>query len=74
MQSRLQNFQIYKLFPLLDLSYYNLLKMKLLQLIKRISQDGSLLRQMIDKQKEYSDKLVYENIDKQIAKIINEEY
>ena len=47
---------------------------KLLQLIKRISQDGSLLRQMIDKQKEYSDKLVYENIDKQIAKIINEEY
>ncbi len=47
---------------------------KLLQLIIRINQDGSLLRQMIDKQKEYSDKLVYENIDKQIAKIINEEY
>ena len=47
---------------------------KLLQLIKRISHDGSLLRQMIDKQNEYSDKLVYENIDKQIAKIINEEY
>ena len=46
----------------------------IIQLIKRISQDGSLLRQMIDKQKEYSDKLVYENIDKQIAKIINEEY
>ena len=47
---------------------------KLLQLIKRINQDESLLRQMIDKQKEYSDKLVYENIDKQITKIINEEY
>ena len=47
---------------------------KLLQLIKRINHDGSLLRQMIDKQNEYSDKLVYENIDKQIAKIINEEY
>ena len=47
---------------------------KLLQLIKKINQDKSLLRQMIDKQKEYSDKLVYENIDKQIAKIINEKY
>ena len=50
------------------------LNKKLFQLIKRISEDTSLLKQTIQKQKQYSDKSVYENIDKQINKIINEEH
>ena len=46
---------------------------KLFQLIKKISEDKSLLSQIISKQRQYSDKSVYENIDKQINKIINNE-
>ena len=41
---------------------------------KKISEDTSLLSQTISKQRQYSDKTVYENIDKQINKIINEEH
>ncbi len=47
---------------------------KLFQLIKKISEDTSLLSQIISKQRQYSDKSVYKNIDKQINKIINEEH
>ncbi len=50
------------------------LNTKLFQLIKKISEDKSLLSQITSKQKQYSDKSVYENIDKQINKIINEEH
>ena len=49
------------------------LNTKLFQLIKKINQDLSLLSQIITKQRQYSDKSVYENIDKQIEEIINEE-
>ena len=49
------------------------LNAKLFQLIKRINEDKSLLSQIIKKQRQYSDKSVYENIDKQINKIINNE-
>ena len=49
------------------------LNAKLFQLIKKISEDTSLLSQTISKQRQYSDKTVYENIDKQVEKIINEE-
>ena len=38
-----------------------------------ISEDASLLSQIISKQRQYSDKSVYENIDKQINKIVNNE-
>ncbi|OUV60221.1 MAG: undecaprenyldiphospho-muramoylpentapeptide beta-N-acetylglucosaminyltransferase [Candidatus Pelagibacter sp. TMED128] len=48
------------------------LKIKLFQLLKKINEDKSLLRQLIDKQSQYSDKRVYENIDKLLNK--NEEY
>jgi len=50
------------------------LNAKLFQLIKKISEDTSLLSQIISKQRQYSDKSVYENIDKQINKIINEKH
>ena len=50
------------------------LNAKLFQLIKKISEDISLLSQIIMKQRQHSDKSVYENIDKQINKIINEKY
>ena len=50
------------------------LNKKLFQLIKKISEDTSLLSQIISKQRQYSDKSVYENIDKQINKVINEEH
>ena len=50
------------------------LKLKLFKLIKKIYEDTSLLDQIINKQKQFSDITVYENIDKQIKKIINEEY
>tara|TARA_X000001036_G_scaffold318320_1_gene296739 strand:- start:2238 stop:3338 length:1101 start_codon:yes stop_codon:yes gene_type:complete len=50
------------------------LNKKLFQLIKKISEDRSLLVQIIKKQRQYSDKSVYENIDKQINKIINDEH
>jgi len=47
---------------------------KLFQLIKKINEDISSLNQIIKKQRQYSDKSVYENIDKQINKIIDEEH
>ena len=50
------------------------LQVKLFELIKKISEDISLLNQIIKKQRQYSDKSVYENIDKQINKIIDEKY
>ena len=50
------------------------LNKKLFELIKKISDDTSLLNQIISKQRQYSDKSVYENIDNQINKIINEEH
>ena len=49
------------------------LNSKLFQLIKKISEDSSLLSQMISKQRQYSDKSVYKNIDKQINKMVNDE-
>ena len=51
------------------------LNTKLFLLIKKISEDISLLSQIIMKQRQHSDKSVYDNIDKQINKIIkNEEH
>ena len=50
------------------------LNLKLFKLLKNISENTSLLRQIIDKQSQYSDKSVYENINKKIEKIINEKY
>ncbi len=47
---------------------------KLFKLIKLIHKDRSLLDQMKSKQKQYSDKSVYNNIDIEMGKIINEEY
>ena len=49
------------------------LNKKLFELIKKISENKSLLNQIISKQRQYSDKSVYKNIDKQINKIINNE-
>jgi len=45
---------------------------KLFKLIKLIHEDRSLLDQIITKQKKYSDKKVYENIDREINNIFNE--
>ena len=50
------------------------LSKKLFKLIKLIHEDRSLLDQIIRKQKDYSDKAVYENIDKEMNKIKNAEY
>jgi len=50
------------------------LNTKLFKLIKRINEDKSLLNKMITRQRQYSDKSVYDNIDKQINKILDEEY
>ena len=47
------------------------LSIKLFKLIKRINDNMSLLDQIINNQRQYSDKSVYENIDKEINKIIN---
>ena len=49
---------------------------KLYKLIKLIHKDKSLLKQIKIQQQHYSDKSVYENIDKEIKEIIknNEEY
>ncbi len=47
------------------------LSLKLFQLIEKISNDTSLLSLMNSKQREYSDKSVYKNIDKQINMMIN---
>ncbi len=49
------------------------LNKKLFQLIKKISEDTSLLSQIISRQRQYSDKSVYKNIDKQINRIIDNE-
>ena len=49
------------------------LDLKLFQLIKKIREDSSLLSQMISKQREYSDKSVYKNIDNQINMMVNNE-
>ncbi len=48
------------------------LSKKLFKLIKLIHEDRSLLDQIINKQSKYSDRLVYENIDNEIKKIIDE--
>ena len=48
------------------------LNKKLFKLIKSIHENRILLDQIINKQKQYSDKMVYENIDKEISKIIDE--
>ena len=48
------------------------LSKKLFRLIKLIHEDGSLLDQMINKQRKYSDKLVYENIDNEMKKLVDE--
>ena len=46
----------------------------LFKLIQKINENRSLLNQMKNKQKQYSDKLVYEIIDKHIKNLINEKY
>ncbi len=48
------------------------LNTELFRLIKKIKEDTTLLSQIINKQRQYSDKSVYENIDQQIINIINE--
>ena len=50
------------------------LNIKLFELIRKINDKRSLLDQIKNKQKQYSDKAVYENIDKSIKEIINEKY
>ena len=50
------------------------LNLKLFKLINKINEDRSLLSKIINKQRQYSDKSVYENIDKELKKIINEKY
>ena len=47
---------------------------KLFELIKKIDEDRTLLDQLIVKQKGFSDKNVYMNIDKEMDKIINEKH
>ncbi len=49
------------------------LNKKLFKLIKNIHEDRSLLEKIKMKQKQYSDKFVYENIDKEIREIISDE-
>ncbi len=50
------------------------LEAKLFALIKKISENDSLLKQLISKQKQHSDKSVYKNIDLKMDEIINEKY
>ncbi len=50
------------------------LQLKLFKLLKEINKDNSLLNKIIDAQNQYSDKSVYENIDKEIKNIIDEKY
>ncbi len=47
---------------------------KLFKLIKLIHEDRSLLDKTVNKQRQYSDKSVYKNIDKEIDKLIHETY
>ena len=49
------------------------LSTKLFKLIKLLHEDRSQLNQIISKQRQYSDKLVYENIDREINKLILKE-
>ena len=46
----------------------------MLELLKNMSEKNSLLTEIANKQGQYSDKSVYENIDKQIEILINEKY
>ena len=50
------------------------LNSKLLELLKNMSEKNSLLTEIANKQGQYSDKSVYENIDKQLEILINEKY
>ena len=50
------------------------IKIDLFGLIRKINEQKSLLTQMINRQRQYSDKRVYENIEKEITKIFNEKY
>ena len=50
----------------------NQIKTKLFQLIKSIHEDKDLLSKMRKTQKNYSDKLVFENINNQIKLLIND--
>ena len=50
------------------------LDIKLFKLIEKVSKDKSLLTKITAKQRQYSDKSVYENINEQLKKIINEKY
>ena len=47
---------------------------KLFELIKKINENRALLDQLIVKQKDYSDENVYNNIDREVDKIINEKH
>ena len=47
---------------------------KLFQLINQINDNRSILLKIMNRQRQFSDKLVYENIDFQINKWINEKY
>ena len=48
------------------------IKNKLFDLIKNIFEDKSLIRNILSNQRQYSDKNIYENLNVQIEKIINE--
>ena len=48
------------------------LNTKLFELLNMINKNPNVLSQIITKQSQYSDKSVYENIDKQIYEILNE--
>ena len=50
------------------------LEKKLFELLRAVSENEKLLDQITNRQRQYSDKSVYENIDKQLLKIENEEY
>ena len=50
------------------------IKTELFGLISRISKEKSLLNQVINKQRQYSDKSVYKNIEKHINQLNNEKY
>jgi UDP-N-acetylglucosamine--N-acetylmuramyl-(pentapeptide) pyrophosphoryl-undecaprenol N-acetylglucosamine transferase len=50
------------------------IKIRLFKLIKNIHLNPSLLSQITQKQRQHSDKSVYENIDKKINEILNEKH
>ena len=47
---------------------------ELFELIQKIDRDKSLLGKIKNKQKKFSDKIVYENIDNQMNRIFYEKY